>query len=73
MSTEVKPGYKQTEVGVIPEDWNTHCLGEITIKVGSGITPTGGQRVYQQEGHPFLRSQNIGWGTLLLNDIAFID
>jgi type I restriction enzyme S subunit len=23
---EVKPGYKQTEVGVIPEDWNVHTL-----------------------------------------------
>ena len=23
---EVKPGYKQTEVGVIPEDWNVHKL-----------------------------------------------
>ena len=23
---EVKPGYKQTEVGVIPEDWNVRTL-----------------------------------------------
>lgn len=26
---EVKPGYKQTEVGVIPEDWNVRPLGEV--------------------------------------------
>lgn len=26
---EVKPGYKQTEVGVIPEDWEVKPLGEI--------------------------------------------
>jgi type I restriction enzyme S subunit len=26
MSEKVKPGYKQTEVGVIPEDWNVHTL-----------------------------------------------
>ena len=70
---EVKPGYKQTEVGVIPEDWDTARLGDKTIKVGSGVTPTGGTRVYKQEGRPFLRSQNVGWGILLLNDIAFID
>ena len=25
----VKPGYKQTEVGVIPEDWEDKTLGEI--------------------------------------------
>ncbi len=68
-----KPGYKQTDVGVIPEDWDAGRLGEKTTKVGSGITPTGGERVYKQEGRPFLRSQNVGWGTLILDDIAFID
>ena len=26
---EVKPGYKQTEAGVIPEDWNAKRLGEL--------------------------------------------
>jgi type I restriction enzyme S subunit len=26
MSVELKPGYKRTEVGVIPEDWNVHTL-----------------------------------------------
>ena len=70
---EVKPGYKQTEVGVIPEEWEAARLGDRTTKVGSGITPTGGSRVYKQEGRPFLRSQNVGWGNLLLDDIAFID
>jgi type I restriction enzyme S subunit len=73
MSAELKPGYKQTEVGVIPEDWEAARLGDKTTKVGSGITPTGGERVYKQEGRPFLRSQNVGWGTLILDDIAFID
>ena len=26
---DVKPGYKQTEVGVIPEDWETVLLGDL--------------------------------------------
>ena len=26
---ELKPGYKQTEVGVIPEDWDDRSLGQI--------------------------------------------
>ena len=26
---ELKPGYKQTEVGVIPEDWEVEPLGQI--------------------------------------------
>ena len=27
MSAAIKPGYKQTEVGVIPEDWECQPLG----------------------------------------------
>ena len=26
---ETNPGFKQTEVGVIPEDWNAHRLGDV--------------------------------------------
>lgn len=69
----VPNGYKQTEVGVISENWNIVYLGDKTTKVGSGITPTGGQRVYKHAGRPFLRSQNVGWGNLILGDIVFID
>lgn len=69
----VNAKFKSTEVGVIPSDWEVVCLGEMTIKVGSGITPTGGERVYKKDGRPFLRSQNVGWGCLLMEDIAFID
>jgi type I restriction enzyme S subunit len=70
---EVKPGYKQTEVGIIPEDWEQATLGNKAVKVGSGLTPTGGERVYRQWGRPFLRSQNVGWGSLLMQDVAYID
>jgi type I restriction enzyme, S subunit len=70
---ELKAGYKQTDAGVIPFDWDLVSLGDKSSKVGSGITPTGGERVYKAEGRPFLRSQNIGWGCLLMDDIAFID
>ena len=27
---EVRPGYKQTEVGVIPEDWEVEPLAELS-------------------------------------------
>ncbi|MFZ4547586.1 MAG: restriction endonuclease subunit S [Bacteroidales bacterium] len=70
---EVKVGYKKTEVGVIPEDWYVILLEDLASKIGSGITPTGGETVYKTDGRPFVRSQNIGWGRLLLDDIAFID
>ena len=54
-------------------EWKTVKIGTITTKVGSGVTPRGGETVYRSQGHPFVRSQNVGWGRLLLNDIAYID
>ena len=54
-------------------EWETVKIGTITTKVGSGVTPRGGETVYRSQGHPFVRSQNVGWGRLLLNDIAYID
>ena len=65
-------GYKGTDVGVIPADWDCSRIGDLTTRVGSGITPTGGKRVYVTAGRPFLRSQNVGWGLLNLHDLAFI-
>lgn len=36
---ELKPGYKQTEVGVIPEDWDALQLDDVCMmKSGEGIT-----------------------------------
>jgi type I restriction enzyme S subunit len=54
-------------------EWVEKKLGEMTKKVGSGKTPKGGDKNYKSSGRPFVRSQNIGWGILLLDDIAFID
>ncbi|MFQ6332805.1 hypothetical protein [Methylophilus sp. 3sh_L] len=54
-------------------EWVEVELGSLTTKVGSGITPTGGDKNYKKSGRPFVRSQNVGWGELLLEDIVFID
>ena len=35
---EVRPGYKQTEVGVVPEEWEAASLDEVALR-GSGHTP----------------------------------
>lgn len=35
---KIKPGYKQTEVGVIPEDWDVQQLGEL-VNIINGGTP----------------------------------
>jgi type I restriction enzyme S subunit len=35
---EVKPGYKRTDAGVVPEDWQATTIGEV-CKTSSGTTP----------------------------------
>ena len=54
-------------------EWEKCKLGELTTKVGSGSTPKGGNAVYTSVGHCFVRSQNVGMGYLILDDIAHID
>ncbi len=36
----VPAGFKLTEVGVIPEDWDVYSLGELSISIASGKTNT---------------------------------
>jgi type I restriction enzyme S subunit len=37
-NTELKPGYKQSEVGVIPEDWEVHTLGNEIDRLEAGVS-----------------------------------
>lgn len=54
-------------------EWDVVTVGSKATKVGSGITPKGGDKNYKKEGRPFIRSQNIGWGHLVLDDVTFIN
>jgi len=47
-------------------------LKYLVSKVGSGVTPLGGANVYISAGITFLRSQNIHFNELRLDDVAFI-
>ena len=59
-------------LGDVPEHWQILRLGSLATKFGSGITPRGGASVYQENGIPFLRSQNIHFDGLRLTDVARI-
>lgn len=56
----------------IPETWEWARLQELSTKIGSGSTPTGGKAVYVTTGIKFIRSQNVYNDGLYLNDIAYI-
>lgn len=60
-------------LGKIPEHWEVKRLKHTVSKVGSGVTPRGGAEVYQKEGIPLLRSQNIYSDGIRLDDVAYIN
>ena len=73
MNNQIPQGYKDSALGIIPQEWEVKRLGEIATKIGSGVTPRGGEAVYKTKGHFFIRSQNVGWGHLIIDDVAYID
>jgi type I restriction enzyme S subunit len=36
----IEKGYKQTEIGIIPEDWKVKSIGEITFRFLNRGTPS---------------------------------
>ncbi|HNQ90201.1 MAG TPA: restriction endonuclease subunit S [Verrucomicrobiota bacterium] len=64
--------FKRTPVGLVPSCWTVETIGKLCSHVGSGLTPTGGQKVYRKDGVLFIRSQNVAFEGLLLDDVAFI-
>ena len=59
-------------IGEIPVHWEVTKLNYFLSKVGSGSTPTGGSSVYTNHGVKFLRSQNVYFEGLRLDDIVYI-
>jgi type I restriction enzyme, S subunit len=55
-----------------PPGWEVIRMGWLARKLGAGSTPLGGKTVYQSEGVPFLRSQNVHDDGLRLDDVALI-
>lgn len=59
-------------LGNVPEHWEVRRLKSLGTKFGSGVTPRGGATVYETTGIPLLRSQNIHFGELRLDNVALI-
>jgi type I restriction enzyme S subunit len=66
---ELKPGYKQTEVGVIPEDWSVQALGDLgQVLIGLTYKP----EQVADHGTLVLRSSNIHDNALALSDNVYV-
>jgi type I restriction enzyme, S subunit len=62
---ELKPGYKQTEIGVIPEDWGVTQIGDLKPFVTSGSR--GWAVYYADQGSLFIRITNLFRKSIYLN------
>ena len=68
----VRRGYKQTEVGVIPEDWGVKKIDEIAWVTSGKRLPLGSSLVEQPTPHPYIRVTDMRSGTVSLADIKFV-
>jgi type I restriction enzyme S subunit len=68
---ELKPGYKQTEVGVIPEDWEVRRLSDLA-KIRSGIAKNSKASLSNPVTVPYLRVANVQDGFLDLGEVSSI-
>ena len=59
-------------IGDIPEHWEVKKIKHISSKIGSGVTPSGGGTTYLDSGIPLLRSQNVLFGKIELEGVAYI-
>ena len=56
----------------LPDGWRWMRLGDYVTKVGSGITPLGGQTSYPKSGIPLIRSQNVHLNRFVPEGLAYI-
>ncbi len=52
--------------------WEARRLKELTTKIGSGSTPSGGKESYQASGVPLIRSMNVHFGGFVHKGLAFL-
>ena len=63
---EVKAGYKQTEVGMIPTDWEVRSLSELTKNIGDGIHTT--PNYVSSSNYYFVNGNNLLNGRIIITE-----
>lgn len=60
-------------MSALPRGWVEARLGQVTTKIGSGATPTGGEQSYKVSGVPLIRSLNVHFDGVRAEGLAFLD
>ena len=71
---DVKPGYKQTEVGVIPEDWEVKTLKALNLDISDGNYSSKYPKAseFRVFGVPFIRANNVRNMSVVDDDLRYI-
>ncbi len=70
----IKKGYKQTDLGVIPEDWEEKKLGDECKLITKGTTPTSLGKNFTNDGVNFVKVETLDADGRIIGDmVAFID
>ena len=69
---EVRPRFKNTELGLIPEDWEIKAIKQFASVKGGKRLPLGRLVVDKATPHPYLRVTDMRPGGVELRDIKFV-
>jgi type I restriction enzyme S subunit len=69
---ELRPGYKQTEVGVIPEDWDVKAIDELAKVTSGKRMPPGTSLTDRPNAHPYIRISDMVPGSVRTSDLMYV-
>jgi type I restriction enzyme S subunit len=65
-------GYKQTELGLVPEDWGRSLLNDLCERISVGLA-TSVTKYYRKKGVPIIRNMNIKDGYFDGDDMLYLE
>ncbi|NBK37503.1 restriction endonuclease subunit S [Pseudomonas soli] len=72
MSVKVKQGYRQTELGEIPEDWVVQEIQSFASVRGGKRLPLGRSLLIEDTGHPYIRVTDMVQGGVDTRNIQYV-
>lgn len=69
---QVHAGYKHTDIGLIPKDWDLKSLDSIAIVTSGKRLPLGTSLTEHETPYPYIRVADMKPGTVSLNKIQYV-
>jgi type I restriction enzyme S subunit len=68
----IKEGYKRTDIGIIPNEWETKNIEEVADVKGGKRLPIGKSLSDLPTPHPYIRVADVYMGGVSMNEIKFV-